>query len=217
MRIKEKLGDRVISQIRADITNGTYKINEKIPAEPELMKLYGVGRSTIREAIKTLATSGILKVQQGFGTVVNSAVGKQTIDQRLKNADFDEINAVRKLLETEIVKLATENHSISHIDEIERCLEKRRLAILSEQHNACVEADIAFHMAIANASLNTVLADLYQSFTLTIRDFFSKREVKGVSHFAMSHHLHEALYKAIKAKKIKQAETIIKEILDNNY
>jgi DNA-binding FadR family transcriptional regulator len=217
MNVKEKLGDRIVNQIRADITSGTYKINEKIPAEPELMKLYGVGRSTIREAIKTLATSGILKVQQGFGTIVNSAVSEQTIDQRLRNADFDEINAVRKLLETEIVKLAVENHSITHIDEIERCLENRRLAILSEHHNACIEADIAFHMSIARASLNTVLADLYQSFTLTIRDFFSKREVKGVSHFAMSHHLHEALYKAIRAQKIKQAQTIIKEILDNNY
>jgi DNA-binding FadR family transcriptional regulator len=217
MNVKEKLGDRIVNQIRADITSGTYKINEKIPAEPELMKLYGVGRSTIREAIKTLATSGILKVQQGFGTIVNSAVSEQTIDQRLRNADFDEINAVRKLLETEIVKLAVENHSVSHIDEIERCLENRRLAILSEQHNACIEADIAFHMSIARASLNTVLADLYQSFTLTIRDFFSKREVKGVSHFAMSHHLHEALYKAIRAQKNKQAQTIIKEILDNNY
>jgi DNA-binding FadR family transcriptional regulator len=217
MNVKEKLGDRIVNQIRADITKGTYKINEKIPAEPELMKLYGVGRSTIREAIKTLATSGILKVQQGFGTIVNSAVSEQTIDQRLRNADFDEINAVRKLLETEIVKLAVENHSVSHIDEVERCLENRRLAILSEQHNTCIEADIAFHMAIARASLNTVLADLYQSFTLTIRDFFSKREVKGVSHFAMSHHLHEALYKAIRSQKIKQAQTIIKEILDNNY
>ncbi|WP_158995737.1 FadR/GntR family transcriptional regulator [Mucilaginibacter sp. L196] len=217
MNVKEKLGDRIVNQIRADITSGTYKINEKIPAEPELMKLYGVGRSTIREAIKTLATSGILIVQQGFGTIVNSAVSEQTIDQRLKNADFDEINVVRKLLETEIVKLAVENHSIAHIDEIERCLENRRLAILSEHHNACIEADIAFHMSIARASLNTVLADLYQSFTLTIRDFFSKREVKGVSHFAMSHHLHEALYKTIRAQKIKQAQTIIKEILDNNY
>jgi DNA-binding FadR family transcriptional regulator len=217
MNIKEKLGDRVVSQIRADIAKGTYKLNEKILAEPELMKAYGVGRSTIREAVKTLATSGILKVQQGSGTIVNSAVAEQTIDQRLKNADFDEINNVRKLLETEIVKLATENHSSIHIEEIEQCLDNRRLAILSDQQSACVDADIAFHMAIAKASLNTVLADLYQSFTLTIRDFFSKREVKGVSHFAMSHHLHESLYKAIKAKKIKQAQSIIKEMLDNNY
>ena len=217
MNAKEKLGDRVANQIRSDIAEGTYKLNEKIPAEPELMKLYNVGRSTVREAIKTLATSGILKVQQGFGTIVSAAVNEQTIDQRLRNADFDEINAVRKLLENEIVKLAAENRSEAQLDEIAQCLEKKRLAIMTEQQNLCVETDIAFHMAIAHASLNTVLADLYQSFTLTIRDFFYKREVKSISHFAMSHHLHEQLYKAIKAQKVKLAQTIIKEILDNNY
>lgn len=81
---KETLGSRVISQIRNDIAQGKFKLNEKIPAEPELMQLYGVGRSTIREAIKTLATAGILKVQQGSGTFVNSFVGEQTIEQRLK-------------------------------------------------------------------------------------------------------------------------------------
>lgn len=214
---KETLGSRVISQIRNDIAQGKFKLNEKIPAEPELMLLYGVGRSTIREAIKTLATAGILKVQQGSGTFVNSFVSEQTIEQRLKNADFDQINAVRILLEGEIVRLAAQNRTETHIDQIEQSLERRKQAIQSEQRQACVDADIAFHMAIAQASLNNVLADLYESFTLIIRDFFSKREAQGISHFAMSHHLHEQLFKAIKAQKVKQAEQLIQQILNNNY
>ncbi|WP_419699771.1 FadR/GntR family transcriptional regulator [Mucilaginibacter sp. NFX135] len=214
---KETLGSRVISQIRNDIAQGKFKLNEKIPAEPELMQLYGVGRSTIREAIKTLATAGILKVQQGSGTFVNSFVSEQTIEQRLKNADFDQINAVRVLLEGEIVRLAAQNRTDAHIAQIEQSLEKRKQAIQSEQRQACVDADIAFHMAIAHASLNNVLADLYESFTLIIRDFFSKREAQGISHFAMSHHLHEQLFKAIKAQKVKQAEQLIQQILNNNY
>ena len=214
---KETLGSRVISQIRNDIAQGKFKLNEKIPAEPELMQLYGVGRSTIREAIKTLATAGILKVQQGSGTFVNSFVSEQTIEQRLKNADFDQINAVRILLEGEIVRLAAQNRTETHIDQIEQSLERRKQAIQSEQRQACVDADIAFHMAIAQASLNNVLADLYESFTLIIRDFFSKRETQGISHFAMSHHLHEQLFKAIKAQKVKQAEQLIQQILNNNY
>lgn len=214
---KETLGSRVISHIRNDIAQGKFKLNEKIPAEPELMQLYGVGRSTIREAIKTLATAGLLKVQQGSGTFVNSFVGEQTIEQRLKNADFDQINAVRALLEGEIVRLAAQNRSEADINQIELSLEKRKQAIQSEQRQACVDADIAFHMAIAHASLNNVLADLYESFTLIIRDFFSKREAQGVSHFAMSHHLHEQLFKAIKVQKVKQAEQLIQQILNNNY
>ncbi|MDO7744346.1 MAG: GntR family transcriptional regulator, partial [Pedobacter sp.] len=60
---KEKLSDKVIIAIKNDIAGGRLKKGQKIPAEPELMELYQVGRSTIREAIKTLAISGILKVQ----------------------------------------------------------------------------------------------------------------------------------------------------------
>ena len=217
MAAKEKLSERITNQIKQDISKGKYQPNEKIPAEPELMKLYGVGRSTIREAIKSLAISGILKVQQGFGTMVNERSETESIDQKLKNADFDDIHAVRILLEEEMVKLAAVNHTDEQIKEMERCLEDRRLAILAEQPEQCANADIAFHTAIAQASKNKVLAGLYTSFTIIIRDFFSRRDARGISHFAMSHHLHEELFRAIKAKKQKQAQQIILQILDNSY
>lgn len=217
MAVKEKLSERITNQIRQDISQGKYPSNEKIPAEPELMTLYGVGRSTIREAIKSLAISGILKVQQGSGTFVNDDPETETIDQKLKHADFNDIHAVRRLLEEEIVKLATINHTEEQIAEMERCLEDRRLAILAEQAEQCANADIAFHMVIAQASKNNVLAQLYKSFTIIIRDFFSRRETRGITHFAMNHHLHEELFKAIKSKKQKQAQQVILQILDNSY
>lgn len=212
-----KLSDRVINQIKQDITAEKYKAGEKIPAEPELMKLYNVGRSTIREAIKTLAMSGVLKVQQGSGTFVNNNFQELTIEQRLKRARFGDINAVRALLEKEIVRLATLNHKDENIAEIAQCLENRKQAIQKEDRDECANADIAFHMAIANASLNPVLAELYYSFTLIIRDFFSAREVQGISYFAMSHHKHEELFKAIKSRKPLKAQHIFQEILDNNH
>lgn len=217
MAVKEKLSERITNQIRHDISKGKYPANEKIPAEPELMKLYGVGRSTIREAIKSLAISGILKVQQGSGTFVNDDQEAASIDEQLKHADFDDIHAVRRLLEEEIVKLAAINHTEEQINEMERCLEDRRLAILAEQPLQCANADIAFHMVIAQASKNKVLAQLYKSFTIIIRDFFSRRETRGITHFAMNHHLHEELFKAIKSKKQKQAQQVILQILDNSY
>lgn len=217
MSIKEKLGEKITRQIRQDISDGRFKAGDKIPAEPELMKQYGVGRSTIREAVRTLAVAGVLKVQQGAGTYVNTHVKPESIDERLRRANFDEINAVRVLLENEMVALAAQRRSESQIVEIERCLVNRKQAILSEQRQACIEADIAFHLVIAQTSGNTVLADLYQSFTITIRDFFSRREAQGISHFAMSHHLHEALFKAIRDGNADQARQITNDILDNNY
>ncbi len=217
MSVKEKLGEKTIRQIRNDIVNGKFKAGEKIPAEAELMKLYNVGRSTIREAIKTLSVAGVLKVQQGSGTFVNTHVNLETIDERLRRANFDEINAVRALLENEIAGLAAQYRSDSQVEETQQCLAARKQAILSEDPQACIEADIAFHLAIARASGNSVLADLYQSFTVIIRDFFSRRETQGISHFAMSHYLHESLYKAIRDSNAIQARQITQDILDNNY
>jgi DNA-binding FadR family transcriptional regulator len=212
-----KLYDKVVSQIKEDINSGRYKPGEKIPAEPELMKIFNVGRSTVREAVKTLAISGVLKVQQGSGTFVNSSLEEDSVETRLRRADFEEINAVRALLEKETVKLATIKHTEEQLKEIEQSLEKRKLAIVSEKPEACADADIAFHMAIARASGNTALADLYYGFTLIIRDFFSAREVKGISHFAINHYLHEQLFKAIKARKAKKAQLLLQKILVNNY
>jgi DNA-binding FadR family transcriptional regulator len=217
MKISEKLSDQVITRIRHDIDQHKYKAGEKIPAEPELMKLYGVGRSTIREAIKTLAMAGILTVQQGAGTFVNTGVQQESIYQRLRRADFDEINAVRKLLENETIMLAAQYHTGKDLEDMKQHLENRRATIISEQVQACVDADIAFHIAIAKASSNHVLADLYQSFTSIIRDFFSKREIQGISHFAMNHHLHEQLFEAIKSKNGKLAQQVFDKIIEDNY
>lgn len=217
MEQASKLSDRVINAIQKDISQGKYKPGQKIPAEPELMVQYAVGRSTIREAIKTLAMSGILRVQQGAGTFINESVQAESLDQRLRRADFEEINQVRRMLDYEIVKLAAENHTPDNLHEMRLQLDQRKKAILEQQYQPCMEADIAFHMAIAKASGNHVLADLYRSFTNVIRDFFAKRDTQSISHFAISHHTHEALYKAVKSGNAKLSRQAMEDILDNNY
>jgi DNA-binding FadR family transcriptional regulator len=135
----------------------------------------------------------------------------------LKRAAFDEINAVRRMLELEIVTLASKHRSEDNLQEIEIRLQQRKDAIMAEGRLACIDADIAFHTAVAKASSNSVLADLYHSFSIIIRDFFEKREKQGISHFAMSHHLHEALYNAIAKGDAEAARNITTEILKNNY
>ena len=214
---KEKLSDKVIMTIKNDIAGGRLKKGQKIPAEPELMELYQVGRSTIREAIKTLAISGILKVQQGSGTFVTSKIKDETLNQRLRRADFDEINAVRSLLEKELVRLACINRNEQHLLVMEEFLAKRKAAIEANAEKKCTDADIDFHIAIARASGNSVLTDLYQSFTKVMRDFFSKREAQNIARFADSQPKHEALARAIADRDQELAEEITANILNNNY
>lgn len=212
-----KLSDKVIIEIRKDIASGKLKKGEKIPAEPELMEHYGVGRSTIREAIKTLSISGILKVQQGSGTFVVSKIKDETLSQRLKRADFEEINTVRALLEKEIVKLASQHRSETDLTAIENFLSQRKKAIEEQQQKKCAEADISFHISIAKASGNQVLSDLYENFSSVMRNFFEIRDAEDIKHFSNSQHLHEALFQAIKKQDPIKAEQLTVNILDNNY
>ncbi|RFZ95826.1 FadR family transcriptional regulator [Mucilaginibacter conchicola] len=215
--VKLKLSDQISRKIQDDIAGGRFKTGEKLPTEPELMKMYSVGRSSIREAVKALAMAGILTVQQGAGTTVNADRPSASINDKIRHAKFDEVNAVRNLLEKEIIALAVQNRNEEQLVAMQQWLNKRRTAIENNERQQCMDADIGFHQTIASASGNTVLADLYQSFTDTIRHFFKEREKQGVSHFAFSHHLHEQLFNAIKSKKGKQAQEVLQQILNNNY
>jgi DNA-binding FadR family transcriptional regulator len=214
---KVRLSDKISQQIRADILSGLYAQGTLIPAEPELMKRYAVGRSTIREAIKALSIAGVLQVKQGRGTTVSSGASAESIDSRLRRADLDEINAVRSLLDREIVTLAVSNRTEQQLKAMKDALDQRRQAIEQEDRAGCMDADIAFHVAIARASANGVLADLYEGFTSIIRDFFDRRDARGIGLFAISHHLHDELYQAIRDQKSKLAQTLMQKILDNNY
>jgi DNA-binding FadR family transcriptional regulator len=211
-----KLSDKVIAAIKKDISSGRLKKGEKIPAEPELMEFYQVGRSTIREAIKTLAIAGILKVQQGSGTFVASKIKDESLTQRLRRADFEEVNTVRAVLENEIVRLACTNRTAADIARMQELLEQRKIAIAANQQKKCTEADIAFHISIAKASGNRVLSDLYENFSLVLHDFFEKRE-ENIELFHRSQQSHEDLAIAIANKDQKSAEQLLTSILHHNY
>jgi DNA-binding FadR family transcriptional regulator len=217
-----KLSDKVIRAIKKDIAAGKLKKNEKIPSEPELMAIYQVGRSTIREAIKTLAISGILKVQQGSGTFVASKLKDESLAQRLRRAEFEDINAVRSLLEIEIVKLACIHGTAKDMEQIYLHLSQRKSAIDAGDQKKCAVADIAFHISIARAAGNPVLLDLYQNFSSVIQTFFTTRDQENrpdstVANFAHTQPTHEELADAINNRQQELAAHLTKSILHNNY
>ncbi|MGJ1364158.1 FadR/GntR family transcriptional regulator [Sphingobacterium spiritivorum] len=214
---KERLSDQVCKRIKEDIQQGLYLAGHKIPSESELMDIYKVGRSTIREAINSLASSGILLVKRGDGTYVRRFSEESAIDEHLRTANFDEVNDARRLLETELVRRACTYATTPQLDEIAHYLQLRKEAILIEDKVACIHADIQFHLQIASAANHRVFFILYQNFTHLISNFFQEREVRGISYFAMTHYLHEQLFEAIKTKDEQHALRVLAHILTNNH
>jgi DNA-binding FadR family transcriptional regulator len=160
---RESLADAVVNKLQHQIASNHYKIGERLPSEPELMQQFGVGRSTIREAIRILANKGLIRVQQGVGTFVELQQNSvEPFHQSLSRAEGDDVNEVRQLLELKIAEKAALNRTQEDIDIMTGYLQKRHQAALQNRPEECIEADIQFHIRLAMASKNEVLVDLYR-------------------------------------------------------
>jgi DNA-binding FadR family transcriptional regulator len=207
------LADEVANQLRQQISAGKYKVGEQLPTEPDLMKAFSVGRSSIREAIRILANSGLLKVQQGVGTFVQDHAGiTEPLQQRLKRAEACDLDEVRKLLEMKIVKKAAQKHTEKDIQHIKLMLDKRNAAALSGPFDECVQADIDFHMSIAQAAGNPILTDLYQSFAIQLKNW-NLKTYSDLTVYQQSIASHNELYQCIKNRDGEAAWNCIERII----
>lgn len=215
---RKSLAEEVASKLQEQISLGHYKINEKLPIEAELMKSFGVGRSSIREAMKLLANSGLLRIQQGVGTFVQEVnTTREPMDQRLMRANVQDLDEVRQLLELKIAEKAAINRSEDDITAMKKHLSNRMIAANEGNIEECIEADVQFHIAIAEASKNEILADLYKSASVHLK--------KGFLHlypdtkiFLETSAIHEQLLKSIIAKDPKKAWNTVAKIIGHiNY
>lgn len=203
--IKRSLAEEVAAQIQQQIAAGHYLVGDKLPVEADLMTEFGVGRSSIREAIKSLANSGLLRVQQGLGTFVEDDSGiKEPLAQRLKRSSVKEIDEVRQLLEMKIAENAALKRTAKDIKKMKQLLDLRDAAAEADNAAESIEADISFHIAIAEASGNEILCDMYKSFAGTLKKHFLK-QYTDASSFRETAALHRNLLNSIIDKNPIQA------------
>lgn len=168
---RKSLADEVAATLQEQILKGRYKVGQKLPVEAELMKSFGVGRSTIREAVKILVNSGFLRVQQGIGTFVEDSSGiNEPLGQRLKRASAKNINEVREILEMKIAEKAAMNRTGNDISKLEHALKKRTKAANENLVEDCIDAHVTFCILMAEASKNDMLADLYKLFSVPLKN-----------------------------------------------
>ncbi len=209
-----KLGDLVIQQIQEKISLGIFAPGTKIPTEPALMAQLGVGRSTVREAIRVLVNAGLLEVRQGDGTyVLDRKAGHEPLEYRLRRATAQEIREVRRIIEVETARLAAINRTPADIEIMRDCLARKRDARQSGDTHGYVEADIAFHSTVAAASGNSLLADLYRSFCMVFQDFLDTLLAdRGVNQY--QDRIHNGLLTAIADQDPDAAVRFAMEALD---
>lgn len=162
--LKNKLlAEQVQEQIYQYILDAPFELGAKLPNEFELGEKFGVGRSTIREAVKLLISRGILEVRRGSGTYVVSTtpldmdpLGLRAVEDKMALA-LDLVN-VRIILEPGIAEMAALNAEESDIEKLRALCDSVERKIASGERY--IEDDIAFHTCVAECSKNKVVEQL---------------------------------------------------------
>jgi len=197
---RHEMVDDIAEQLQKKISNGEIKEGQKIPTEPQLMEQFGVGRSTIREALRVLVHAGLLEKRQGSGTyVAHNSIMQEPLSHRLRRAEILEVYEVRKMLEIEMSRLAAERRGEDDLEQMRTALDLRLQAIQQGDLEAYAKADLEFHLTIARASKNAVASDLFRSFSSVLADALRKL-TKEPNISDRQHPVHENLYQAIKDK-----------------
>ncbi len=154
------LGSQIEDELMKYIWEQPVEIGEKIPNEFELAEMFGVGRSTIREAVKGLVSKGVLEVRRGSGTYVintnsveNDPLGLSKQKDKFKLAlDLFE---VRLMLEPEIAANAAKNATEEELVQLKQLCDETEETYLSGKNH--IPKDIDFHTCIAGCSKNEVV------------------------------------------------------------
>jgi GntR family transcriptional repressor for pyruvate dehydrogenase complex len=181
-----RLADAVASALENRILEGSLKPGDRLPSERELAVELGVSRPSLREAIQKLAAKGLLTTRHGGGTVVTDRLEAHFAEpwqQMLEGHPMlqRDLLEFRQMLESQAAALAAERATdvdLANLDAAHATLEAQYEA---DRLQACIDADVSFHQAVAEASHNVMIGQLTASLMRVIHGHVSRNLV----------HLHE--------------------------
>ncbi|MEI5103944.1 FadR/GntR family transcriptional regulator [Streptomyces sp. PmtG] len=208
---RTNLVDLVIAQMESLIADGEWPVGAKIPAEPQLVEQLSVGRNTVREAVRALVHTGLLEPRQGDGTYVRASSDfGAAVQRRVRKAGVLEAYEVRASLERDAARYAAERRTPEDLAALRAALVERDRAWAEGNVEAFIDADMAFHRAVAAAAHNSVLADLYchlsDATRSTVRSVIGAPVPDAVRHQIDAH---RAIVDAIEARDPERAEAVV--------
>ncbi|MBB2965683.1 FadR/GntR family transcriptional regulator [Leifsonia aquatica] len=190
--LADQAADALLERIRA----GEWALGQKLPGETTLAPQLGVGRSTVREAIRQLAGRGVLQSRQGAGVFVTALDAPEDWDAVLRRASIVSVIEARIAIESEAAALAAERRTPQELRALRRALDAR--SRLDRGLEAHVDADTAFHRAIVAAAHNDILAELFDGFVPRLRQSMVEMlRLRPLSDEGADHDAHRALLDAI--------------------
>ncbi|KIV51332.1 hypothetical protein AM501_10545 [Aneurinibacillus migulanus] len=208
-----KTYEEVADYLREQIVSGTYVPGARLPSLRELGETLGVGQSTVREALSSLKTLGLITMKQGEGTFVTRHDPEEIISafESMRPATRQEIMElleVRKIIESGTARLAAERRTEEELSKIKEALTEMEQALSSGELGD--QADWKFHYAVAAASHNQTLQTVMMSISEAVGRSLqtSRQELYRMKEVPKNlYKEHASIYEAIRERNGNRAET----------
>jgi len=169
-----RLYEQIVQQIEESIRKGDLTEGSQLPAERDLATQFGVSRTAVREAIKALQEKGLVDAFPGRGTFVTNGTSnsmRRSLDRIIKSGEPDGwgyLVEVREILEPEIAALAAQRAEDQDIATMQEAVNVMDQA--GQDAEAFIEADLDFHLALAEAAANPIVLSLIDSIVGLLRE-----------------------------------------------
>jgi GntR family transcriptional repressor for pyruvate dehydrogenase complex len=212
---KNRRYEQVAEQIQQLIARGVLKPGDRLPPERDLATKFGVGRGSIRDAIRTLEIMGVVEPRQGHGTVVRE-LSAETLVVPLasvlshKRELVAELLDVRRMIEPALAGRAAKNATPEEIAHMEQILERQRQKM--RRGEPTIEEDSEFHYAIAVAARNTVVLRVLDVLMDLLRESRT-RSLQVPGRLERSYAGHRRVLRAIKRRDGASAQAAVRQHL----
>lgn len=202
--VKRNHYEEITRQLRLMIENGKLRPGDKLPSTKELSERFGVGRSTMREALSALKAMGLIEIRQGGGCRVlaprpTGYAPPELESLRMNRATLLHLMEARRTLEVSNASIAAEKRTETDLESLGRIVGEMELSIGDDEVGE--RTDIEFHAALAGMTHNPILHRLFESIVGQLGDAI--REVRRVELYAnqsVAERLlreHQAIYRAV--------------------
>jgi GntR family transcriptional regulator, transcriptional repressor for pyruvate dehydrogenase complex len=168
-----RLFEQIVKQVEESILKGRLKPGEQLPPERDLAQKFGVSRTAVREALKTLREKGLVEAYSGRGTFVTSGTShaiRQSLDVMVRinpQEGFLHLAELRQMLEPEIAARAATRIDEQLLATMQEAVDQMDAYL--EDPDGYVEADLDFHLALAEAVGNPLILSLLDSIVGMLR------------------------------------------------
>jgi GntR family transcriptional regulator, sialic acid-inducible nan operon repressor len=216
---RRKLYHEVFDRLLDRIRRAEFAPGDQLPSERDLMESYGVGRPAVREALQTLARSGIVSITHGERARVVVPTGQLLIAQMSGGAQhllrsepnmLAHLKDARVFLETGVARLAAERATPSDVVRLRQRIQDQREALSNaEQFLVC---DMAFHRELAVVSGNPIYAAVVEALFKWASEYYQTIvRAPGAEHLTVAEH--DRIVNAVADHDLAGAELAMREHL----